>query len=265
MVKRFAAEHSDKVVLFLETENQYSKGVNMRELFRPYIRGKYVAICEGDDWWIDSRKLQRQFDYMESHPEAAACAHAARRFVDSEKRFETILAPADDERDFTTGDLIAFGDNIATNSFFYRSELHFMPDAYNGWGVGDYPASIYLSTCGTFHYSPEVMSVYRVGVKGSWSSRMAASTEANVKAQRRIIGGLETFDRYTGGRYHEYVANAVNDREVTIAVLRRDFKAVKDNARYGTYPLAKRLALWLRCANPRLAANLQKRLSGGIG
>ena len=259
IVKRFAAEHLDKVILLLELENQYSQGVVMGELFRPYIRGKYIAICEGDDWWIDSRKLQRQFDYMELHPETAACSHAAKRFVDSEKCFGRNLAPADDECDFTTGDLIAMGANIATNSLFYRSKLQCMPDVYKGWGVGDYPTCIYLSTCGVFHYDPAIMSAYRVGARGSWSSRMSSSIEANVQSLRKRIDGLEAFDRYTEGRYHESVANAVEDRNISIAVLRRNFSAVKSNARFRSYSLKKRMTLWLRCINPKLASDLQKR------
>ena len=259
IVKRFAAEHADKVVLLLETENQYSQGADFCKLLKPYIRGKYIAECEGDDWWIDPHKLQKQFDYMESHPEVAACSHAAKRYIDSRQCFGRDLLPASKKRAFSTDDMIAMGNQIPTNSFFYRSEFYVLPDVYRGWGVGDYPSSIYLSTCGVFHYDPAIMSAYRVGARGSWSSRMSSSIEANVQSLRKRIDGLEAFDRYTEGRYHESVANAVEDRNISIAVLRRNFSAVKSNARFRSYSLKKRMTLWLRCINPKLASHLQKR------
>lgn len=51
-----------------QAENQYSKGVNIwRQLFANYCRGKYIAICEGDDYWTDPMKLQKQVDFLEGH------------------------------------------------------------------------------------------------------------------------------------------------------------------------------------------------------
>lgn len=257
IVKRFADEHADKIVLLLESENQYSQGIDFEKLLAPHVRGKYIALCEGDDWWIDSSKLQKQFDYMEAHPEAAACSHAAKRYIDSRQCYGSDLAPVSEERDLNTDDMIAMGNHIPTNSFFYRFEFFITPDVYKNWGVGDYPESIYLSTCGTFHYDPAVMSAYRVGAKNSWTSRMTSSVESNVKSLKKRIDGLEAFDRYTDGRYSRSVSNAVHDREISIAVLKRDFKSIKNTARYRSYSLKKRMALWLKCANPKLFSVLQ--------
>lgn len=50
-------------------------------------RGKYIATCEGDDWWTDPMKLQKQVDFLELHPEFSVCFHRYRKYVSSENRF----------------------------------------------------------------------------------------------------------------------------------------------------------------------------------
>jgi len=59
------------VKVFYENKNQYDNRPNggyFQGLLERHARGKYIAQCEGDDFWTDTHKLQHQFDYMESHP-----------------------------------------------------------------------------------------------------------------------------------------------------------------------------------------------------
>ena len=71
-----------------QTENQYSKGVKIADvLLYPRCRGKYIAICEGDDYWTDPHKLQKQYDALERNPDIDLCANGA-RIVDAITRSE---------------------------------------------------------------------------------------------------------------------------------------------------------------------------------
>ncbi|MBP3633976.1 MAG: glycosyltransferase [Oscillospiraceae bacterium] len=75
ILKDYAARYRDVFTLFLEEENQYGKGRSyFLELFRK-ARGKYIAICEGDDFWTDPTKLSQQIEALEQHPECVACCH----------------------------------------------------------------------------------------------------------------------------------------------------------------------------------------------
>lgn len=71
IIRQYAKKHPDLIFPIYETENQFSKGV--RGMFAKYCipraRGKYVAYCEGDDYWTDPHKLQKQVDILEAHPE----------------------------------------------------------------------------------------------------------------------------------------------------------------------------------------------------
>ena len=74
IIQRLAEKYPDKITAILQKENQYSKGVNITQgIIRPKMKGEYIALCEGDDYWVDEYKLQKQVSYMESHPDCSLC------------------------------------------------------------------------------------------------------------------------------------------------------------------------------------------------
>ena len=76
IIQDYALRYPGVVKAFLMKENIFSKGGNFyTEYFFPNARGKYICLCEGDDYWCDDSKLQRQVDFLESHPDYSACVH----------------------------------------------------------------------------------------------------------------------------------------------------------------------------------------------
>lgn len=78
IIREYAEKYPDIIKPIYETENQYSKkdgslGRIMNAAIHP--DAKYIAFCEGDDYWIDPYKLQKQFDFMENHPDYVLCVH----------------------------------------------------------------------------------------------------------------------------------------------------------------------------------------------
>ena len=82
IVREYAARFPGIVFPQFEEENQYSKPNHKYIDLYNYerARGKYIAYCEGDDYWTDPSKLQKQVDFMESHPEYSVCFHGFRSF-----------------------------------------------------------------------------------------------------------------------------------------------------------------------------------------
>ena len=74
IIKRIAEKHSC-IIPLLHKENIYSKGRNLNEYVFKNARGKYIAICEGDDYWTDLYKLQKQVDFLESNKDYSLCFH----------------------------------------------------------------------------------------------------------------------------------------------------------------------------------------------
>lgn len=73
IVEKYAAKYPDKIFPLYELENQYSKGVWVDGFNYRRARGKYIAYCEGDDYWTDPLKLQKQVDFMEHHDAYSVC------------------------------------------------------------------------------------------------------------------------------------------------------------------------------------------------
>lgn len=78
IIREYAEKYPNIIIPIYEKENQYSKGKgDVPRIMNAAIRGKYVAICEGDDYWTDPLKLQKQVDFLESHPDYSMCFHGA--------------------------------------------------------------------------------------------------------------------------------------------------------------------------------------------
>lgn len=79
IIREYENKYPDIIKPIYETENQYSKNDGtLHRIMLSSVRGKYVAECEGDDYWTDPLKLQKQVDFLEAHPEFSMCFHRAK-------------------------------------------------------------------------------------------------------------------------------------------------------------------------------------------
>ncbi len=123
IIREYAEKYPDVFVPILQTENQYSKGVPIIAKLYPKARGKYLAICEGDDFWPDLDKLQKQFDFLESHPEYSAVAGVT-EFFDDNGNVTRVPVPSPE---FVNKDVSEIGflsnpaESIATNTLMVRT------------------------------------------------------------------------------------------------------------------------------------------------
>ena len=70
IIRKYEKKYPEIIQPIYQKENQYSQGVEISMQFQfPRARGKYIAICEGDDYWTDPYKLQKQVDFLEAHPD----------------------------------------------------------------------------------------------------------------------------------------------------------------------------------------------------
>lgn len=77
IIKEYSERYPDKIKSISQKDNQYSKGmIDIPSCFMlSEAKGKYIALCEGDDYWCDQEKLQRQYEAMETNPECGMAVH----------------------------------------------------------------------------------------------------------------------------------------------------------------------------------------------
>lgn len=209
IIREYEKKYPELIKPIYQIENQYSKGVNITKTFHlPRLKGKYVALCEGDDYWTDQEKLQKQYDAMEAHPELDICAHAVSKVQASNGRLICYIAPSDKETVLSTEEVIAGGGGfVATNSLFYRRELLEEEPEFRKYCPIDYSLQIHGALRGGMLYLPDNMAVYRFLVPGSWTKRLANREYAD--AQRCEINRmLDMVDDETNKEYTEIIHRA---------------------------------------------------------
>lgn len=101
IIREYAEKYPDIIKPIYETENQYSqKDGSLETILNNACSGKYIAICEGDDYWTDPLKLQKQVEFLDANPEYSMCfANAIEHFEDGSRNDEKFSLITD--RDFT--------------------------------------------------------------------------------------------------------------------------------------------------------------------
>ncbi|MEG0214761.1 MAG: glycosyltransferase family A protein [Hungatella sp.] len=249
-----------------QAENQYSQGIrNISGAFNfPRAQGKYIAMCEGDDFWCDDHKLKLQVDYMEAHPDCMLCFHAAGIESEDQALRSRRIRPYVGDRICTEEDVIDKKANYPTASLLFRTaSVKHLPKYYEECPVGDIPLQIYLVDQGYAYYMDRRMSVYRQGVAVSWSEQMEQGNyEQKLTDHHRKMKEMFTaFDRETYGRYHEAVENAMQRMDFLTQLNVRHYRQARQ-PQYRRYylelPLRTRMLIDLELYCPAMYRLLQK-------
>lgn len=226
IIKEYAEKYPDIIKPIFETENQYSKhDGSLGRIMNEHTHGKYVAYCEGDDYWIDPLKLQKQVDFLETHPDYSMCWTDAYQETNGEK-VPYKRYPKDQQSPIR--DIIEEGGLwIPTASTLYRKEVicNFPTDIY----CFDYTMQVYASILGKTYYFAEQTCVYRYMSIGSWTSNIARQSRSEIKkrlAKEKKIN--EYFNRYSNYKYKEYFERWAGKLLFNLAYYSKDFKSAQE-------------------------------------
>ena len=175
-------------------------------------KGKYVALCDGDDYWIDPYKLQKQFDFMESHPEFSECF--TNSYVLDTVTGKKKIAKTQIWDEATTEGLLKHrdDDNVQmspghTSTFFYRNQfLEEYPEWMYGDVMTDFPLYMLMSKYGKAKFINDITSVYRHRPEGVSSKNYSFE-----KGTRRRIFVYKNVNRDFDYRYRRIINPIISD------------------------------------------------------
>jgi glycosyltransferase involved in cell wall biosynthesis len=133
IIKEYSSRYPDKILPLIQEENQYSKGFRGLSSFYNYprCRGKYIAICEGDDFWTDPLKLQKQVDFLEQHEDYVMAYHDFMTVDDREEIINKDPLPAEQKKDASRKDLILGNRVVMPLTLCFRNMIKkFPPEKY---------------------------------------------------------------------------------------------------------------------------------------
>jgi len=170
IINEYADKYPDIIIPLIETENQWSKGLidKVMNTHLDKVGAKYIALCEGDDYWLDPLKLQKQVDILEKDDSLIACTTNI-RIVDENSQ---MIAPVRENivQGNITGrynlrDFFQNNHNYHTGTVVYRnvfsSERDRMQEVLHNTYLQDWTLWIILHTMGDFYYLDDVTCAYR--------------------------------------------------------------------------------------------------------
>ena len=206
IIRSYEIRWPSLINVIYQAKNQYSQGRNVLIINNKRASGKYVAFLEGDDYWTDPYKLQKQVDILEKHPECIACHHWHKYAeIDTEGNFVEVPAPLNGYLSSEIGtlrDIFANRLRIKTRTVMYRNifnEIDFPPEWFYSVAYGDVPISMIMGGYGDFYFIDEPMAVYRKTNQGVSKNGPSDKDESVI---HRYLNWIHVWE--LGSAHHSY-------------------------------------------------------------
>lgn len=266
IIREYEERYPDIIKPIYQKENQYSKGIPgyITNLVSSKCKGKYIAICEGDDYWTDPYKLQKQVDYLESHPKCGMCYSNFTKYNQKNGTFShNCLKKEQIQKYNNLHDWIKLTPYAGPMTWMYRRVLMSLKPSFNTVDGSFVTFAFFLAESKVHCLSEDNTAVYRV-LENSASHSKDISKQYNYKKgihdiQLQLIEYYkyklkdpdELITEINKKYYQRFLFHIiVNSNQLEIE------KAI--NYSDESWPFTKRLLA--RCANNILISGLVKRL-----
>ena len=258
IIREYAARYPDVIIPFIREKNMGAQR-NLIDLCQR-ATSPYIAFCEGDDYWIDEYKLQKQVDYMEKHRNLRACSTQTEIHAPEDWHLRSWYNPTRNgkllipdsvpgyRRQETFSPEYIIGINVAhTSTHFYRWNYDLqMPDWYYRGIIGDTPLLLLQLGSTELGHIPEITSVYRINEGSIFFSK---AREENFLATRKsYISYLTGLAQYAREHFDNYPIVTVENRiKLETANYLRTLVELNDTDRiakfFAEYPESGRISL----------------------
>lgn len=221
IIREYEEKYPHLFKVIYQKENQFSKGASIKNHMLPLVRGKYIAYCEGDDYWVDENKLQTQYDIMEKYLEVSLCVHNVQCVTEDCSEQKEIIPEEkyglNDSRLISSEEMASLlydtsGYPFQTSSYFLRTEVAKaeLNDVLKGYINGDGIKLRVAMYYGKVYFENTVMSHRRLWTSGNWNNRMKElGKEKQAAYLRKVVEGEILFDNATERRFHKWIVTNV--------------------------------------------------------
>jgi glycosyltransferase involved in cell wall biosynthesis len=234
IIKKYAAQYPQIIKAYLHPYNLGPKHIVSKNNFLHTFfncEGQYIIHLEGDDYFCDNQKLQKQVDFLDQNQNYSACFHNALiKYEDNSGRNDENINQPDQKQTVTTIDFLKEKETwfMATASVMMRKKhVENLPSWFAETKSGDIPLYTILSEIGPIGYIPEVMSVYRKQLSGV--SYTDIHHDANFINNRIFI--YNSVNNHTNKKYEKLIDKIISEYNLNLA----------NSIQFGEKPLAR---LW---------------------
>jgi len=193
IVKGYEKKYPHLFRCVYQTVNQFKIQNTLTNILFPMAKGKYIALCEGDDFWTDPCKLQKQVDFLEANSDFVLCYHEIKLLQPSgDLVYDKISEKSYWKSVANIYDLALFGNFIHTPSVVFRNVVKKFPEQLIKAPIGDFFLYILLAEKGLLKKLPDCMAVYRLST-GSFSSQTFEKRWENIRKTYQLIAKATNF------------------------------------------------------------------------
>lgn len=206
IVREYAEKYPDMIRAYILKNNTYNhsmRNVMLDTFKKENLKSKYVAICEGDDYWTDTNKLQMQVDFLEKNKDCVMTIHSAKQMNYRDKTFKEM-------RPFKEGYvpinqiIMETSDIIPTASSVLKLEAFLIDEEFPNCPVGDKRIWLSVIKKGKIYYFDKEMCVYRYMHNTSWSKNYMLDIRSLSEMYLKLANFYFEYDRYTKGAFKPY-------------------------------------------------------------
>lgn len=212
IIQEYEAKYPKIIKAIYQKENQYSQDISIPLIYQfPRAKGKYIAMCEGDDYWTDPYKLQKQVDFLEENLDFTICCHDVK--IKREKEGDLVDSFVHKEvPEITNIYDLAEGNYIYTPSVVFRKNQKVFEDLlFSDLICIDYVLHMLNAQYGKIKKIDTVMAVYRIHEGGLWSlASPEYKMQKNLSILEKMIPFFEKDERILNPLKKRYIYTALS-------------------------------------------------------
>lgn len=256
IIREYEKAYPNIIKPIYQKENQYSKRIEItKEYILPKVKGKYIALCEGDDYWTDPLKLKTQIEYMEKNTKCSMTTHSFNT-ITPDKKILNITCLSNSIKVLTPEDAIMSDIPLQSATRVLRKEILTAPRPnFFFIETGDYPLLLFALSKGEIHFLPFNMSNYRYLCDGSWTKKTSCNPQKRIECFTEIKNFLIKYNKFTNYKFDKIIKRKCDIFDYECAKLKHNYRDLYKCNIFRQLSIKRRLKILLGV----LFSNLKKK------